>query len=139
MHGWRDTEGCDGKRRRLVRLMWPAARVEAEAPPSPSTATTPSRFSVLSPRTTSYQLAAVAAQEQECVDSPRPVSPGSFIKVRLHWLLPLNLLTVMRFCRSDDDDDYDVKYDYTRFHCLVGNLKTSMRSVMKCVLSWLFQ
>ncbi|KAG0550137.1 hypothetical protein BDA96_01G313600 [Sorghum bicolor] len=80
MHGWRDTEGCDGKRRRLVRLMWPAARVEAEAPPSPSTATTPSRFSVLSPRTTSYQLAAVAAQEQECVDSPRPVSPGSFIK-----------------------------------------------------------
>jgi hypothetical protein len=92
MHGWRGTEGCDGRRRRLVRLMWPAARVEAEAPPSPATATSPSRFSVLPPRTTSYQLAAVAAREQECVDSPRPLSPGSFIKVRLRWVLQFNFL-----------------------------------------------
>ena len=91
MDGWRGTEGCDGRRRRLVRLMWPAARVEAEAPPPSATATSP-RFSVLTPRTTSNQLAAVAAREQECVDSPRPVSPGSFIKVRLRWVLQLNFL-----------------------------------------------
>ncbi|CAN6300052.1 unnamed protein product [Urochloa humidicola] len=81
MHGWRGGEGCDGRGRRLVRLMWPAARVEAEAPPSPAQgpATSPSRSSVHSPRTTSYPPAA-AAREQECVDSPRPGSPGSFIK-----------------------------------------------------------
>jgi len=82
MHGWRGGEGCDGRRPRLVRLMWPAARVEAEAPSSPAQgpATSPSRSSVLPPRTTSYPPAAAAAREQECVDSPRPVSPGSFIK-----------------------------------------------------------
>ncbi|CAN6311801.1 unnamed protein product [Urochloa humidicola] len=81
MHGWRGGEGCDGRGRRLVRLMWPAARVEAEAPPSPAQgpATSPSRSSVHSPRTTSYPPAA-AAREQERVDSPRPGSPGSFIK-----------------------------------------------------------
>ncbi|CAN6283834.1 unnamed protein product [Urochloa humidicola] len=81
MHGWRGGEGCDGRGRRLVRLMWPAARVEAEAPPSPAQgpATSPSRSSVHSPRTTSYPPAA-AAREQECVDSPRPGLPGSFIK-----------------------------------------------------------
>ncbi|CAL4923958.1 unnamed protein product [Urochloa decumbens] len=83
MHGWRGGEGCDGRGRRLVRLMWPAARVEAEAPPSPAQgpATSPSRLSVHPPRTTSYPPAAAAAgREQECIDSPRPGSPGSFIK-----------------------------------------------------------
>ncbi|RCV43675.1 hypothetical protein SETIT_9G312600v2 [Setaria italica] len=82
MHGWRGGEGCDGRRRRLVRLMWPAARVEAEAPspPAQGPATSPSRSSVLPPRTTSYPPAAAAAREQGCVNSPRPGSPGSFIK-----------------------------------------------------------
>ncbi|RLN42492.1 uncharacterized protein C2845_PM01G47030 [Panicum miliaceum] len=80
MHGWRGGEGCDGRRRRLVRLMWPAARVEAEAPPAQGPATSPSRSSVLPPRTISYPPAAAAAREQDCVDSPRPGSPGSFIK-----------------------------------------------------------
>ncbi|CAL4940743.1 unnamed protein product [Urochloa decumbens] len=83
MHGWRGGEGCNGRGQRLVRLMWPAARVEAEAPPSPAQgpATFPSRLSVHPPRTTSYPpAAAAAAREQDCVDSPRPGSPGSFIK-----------------------------------------------------------
>ncbi|KAJ1296157.1 hypothetical protein BS78_01G278100 [Paspalum vaginatum] len=82
MYVWRGAEGCDGRRRRLVRLMWPAARVEAEAPPSPAQGpdTSPSLPSVLTPRTTSYPPAPAAAPEQEYVHSPRPVSPGSFIK-----------------------------------------------------------
>ncbi|KAJ1296156.1 hypothetical protein BS78_01G278000 [Paspalum vaginatum] len=73
MHGWRGAEGCDGRRRRLVRLMWPSARVEAEAPPPPALgpATSPSSSSV-PPES--------AAQKQECVDSPCAVSPNSFIK-----------------------------------------------------------
>ncbi|KAK8445387.1 hypothetical protein SEVIR_9G318600v4 [Setaria viridis] len=81
MHGWRGAEGCDGRRRRLVRLMWPAARVEAEAPPPPAQGppTSPSSSSVPPSRTTSYPPES-AARKQDCVDSPRPVSPDSFIK-----------------------------------------------------------
>ncbi|KAG2539201.1 hypothetical protein PVAP13_9NG454900 [Panicum virgatum] len=81
MHGWRGAEGCDGRRRRLVRLMWPAARVEAEAPPPPAQGppTSPSSSSVPPSRTTSYPPES-AARKQDFVDSPRPVSPDSFIK-----------------------------------------------------------
>ncbi|CAN6288704.1 unnamed protein product [Urochloa humidicola] len=62
--------------------MWPAARVEAEAPPvrAQGPATSPSRLSVHPHQTTSYPPAAAAAREQDCVDSPRPGSPGFFIK-----------------------------------------------------------
>jgi hypothetical protein len=83
MHGWRGAEECDGRRRRLVRLMWPAARVEAEAPPPPAQGlpTSPSSSSVPPSRTTSYPPES-AARKQDFVDSPRPVSPDSFIKVR---------------------------------------------------------
>ena len=83
MHGWRGAEGCDGRRRRLVRLMWPAARVEAEAPPPPAQGppTSPSSSSVPQSRTTSYPPES-AARKQDFVDSPRPVSSDSFIKVR---------------------------------------------------------
>ncbi|KAG2550358.1 hypothetical protein PVAP13_9KG543000 [Panicum virgatum] len=81
MHGWRGAEGCDGRRRLLVRLMWPAARVEAEAPPPPAQGppTSPSSSSVPPSRTTSYPPES-AARKQDFVDSPRPVSPNSFIK-----------------------------------------------------------
>ncbi|KAF8689189.1 hypothetical protein HU200_041974 [Digitaria exilis] len=81
MHGWRGAEGCDGSRRRLVRLMWPAARVEAEAPPPPAQGppTSPSSSSVPPSRTTSYPSES-AARKQDLVCSPRPVSPDSFIK-----------------------------------------------------------
>ncbi|KAG2557581.1 uncharacterized protein LOC120685623 isoform X2 [Panicum virgatum] len=81
MHGWRGAEGCDGRRRRLVRLMWPAARVEAEAPPPPAQGppTSPSSSSVPPSRTTSYPPES-AARKQDFVDSPRPGSPDSFIK-----------------------------------------------------------
>ncbi|XP_062204901.1 uncharacterized protein LOC133906950 isoform X2 [Phragmites australis] len=84
MHGWREGgggEGC-GRRRRLVLHMWPAARVEAEAPPplAQGPATVPSRSSVSSsPRTTACPQAA-PAWKQERVDSPRPLSPDSFTK-----------------------------------------------------------
>ncbi|AQL05426.1 BAH domain [Zea mays] len=80
MHGWRGAEGCDVRRQRLVRLMWPAARVEAEAPPPPAQgpATSPSGSSVPPSRTTS--LPPESAAQQECIDPPRPVSPGSFVK-----------------------------------------------------------
>ncbi|PUZ40001.1 hypothetical protein GQ55_9G388900 [Panicum hallii var. hallii] len=80
MHGWRGAEGCDGRRRRL-RLMWPAARVEAEAPPPPAQGppTSPSSSSVPPSRTISYPPES-AARKQDFVDSPRPVSPDSFIK-----------------------------------------------------------
>ncbi|KAG2550324.1 hypothetical protein PVAP13_9KG354726 [Panicum virgatum] len=82
MHGWRGAEGCDGRRRRLVRLMWPAARVEAEAPPPPAQGppTSPSSSSVPPSRTTSYPPESAAARKQDFVDSPRPVSSDSFIK-----------------------------------------------------------
>jgi hypothetical protein len=88
MHGWRGAEGCDVRRRRLVRLMWPAARVEAEAPPPPAQgpATSPSTSSSVPPsRTTSYPPEP-AAQKQECIDLPRPVSPDCFVKVRFCWV-----------------------------------------------------
>jgi hypothetical protein len=51
MHGWCGDEGCDGRRRCLVQLMWPVARVEAEAPPSPAQGptTSPSHSSILPP------------------------------------------------------------------------------------------
>jgi len=83
MHGWRGAEGCDVRRPRLVRLMWPAARVEAEAPPPPAQgpATSPSSSSVPPSRTTFYPPDS-AAQKQECIDLPRPGSPDSFVKVR---------------------------------------------------------
>jgi hypothetical protein len=87
MHGWCGGEGSGGRRQHLVRPLWPATHVEAKAPPSPAQGptTSPSRSSVLPHRTTSYLLATAAAREQEGVDSPCPVSPGSFIKVRLCW------------------------------------------------------
>uniref|UniRef100_A0A804LNQ5 BAH domain n=1 Tax=Zea mays TaxID=4577 RepID=A0A804LNQ5_MAIZE len=80
MHGWRGAEGCDVRRRRLVRLMWPAARVEAEAPPPPAQgpATSPSGSSATHPRTT-YRPES-SAQKQECIDLPCPVSSDSFVK-----------------------------------------------------------
>ncbi|XP_062220250.1 uncharacterized protein LOC133919768 isoform X2 [Phragmites australis] len=75
-------EGC-GKRRRLVRHMWPSTRVEAAPPPAQGPATPPSS-SVPPPSTTSYPPAPTtppaSAQKQERVDSPRPVSPDSFVK-----------------------------------------------------------
>ena len=96
MHGWRGAEGCDGRRRRLVRLMWPAARVEAEAPPPPAQGppTSPSSSSVPPSRTTSYPPEP-AARKQDFVDSPRPVSSDSFIKVRFFvgYRLGICLLT----------------------------------------------
>uniref|UniRef100_A0A0D9VKW5 BAH domain-containing protein n=1 Tax=Leersia perrieri TaxID=77586 RepID=A0A0D9VKW5_9ORYZ len=82
-------EGC-GKKRRLVRGMWPATRVEAEAatlsaqgpasppsrssvPPPPPLTTTP----CLPPGPTTPPA---DAQKQEWVDSPRPVSSDFFVK-----------------------------------------------------------
>ncbi|CAD6204573.1 unnamed protein product [Miscanthus lutarioriparius] len=61
--------------------MWPAARVEAEAPPPPAQgpATSPSSSSVPPSRTTSYPPES-AAQKQECIDLPRPVSLDCFVK-----------------------------------------------------------
>ncbi|XP_062222051.1 uncharacterized protein LOC133921265 isoform X2 [Phragmites australis] len=76
-------EGC-GKRRRLVRHMWPATRVEAAPPPAQGPATLPSSSSVPPPSTTSYPPSPTtppaSAQKQERLDSPRPVSPDSFVK-----------------------------------------------------------
>ncbi|CAN6283833.1 unnamed protein product [Urochloa humidicola] len=83
MHGCRGAEGwCDGRRRRLVRLMWPAARVEAQAPPPPAQGppTSPPCSSVPPSRTPSYPPESAARKQEDLVDSPRPVSPDSFIK-----------------------------------------------------------
>ncbi|XP_015689266.1 uncharacterized protein LOC102719358 [Oryza brachyantha] len=85
MHGRRQGggEGC-GKRRLLIRGMWPATRVEAAAPPAQGPASPPSRSSVPHPLTTPCLPApttpTAATQKQEWVDSPRPVSPDSFVK-----------------------------------------------------------
>jgi hypothetical protein len=87
MHGWREGggEGC-GKSRRLVRHMWPVTRVEAAAPPpAQGQASPPPRSSVPPPLTTSYPPAPTtppaAAHKKERVDSPRPASSDSFLKV----------------------------------------------------------
>ncbi|KAL5212971.1 hypothetical protein ABZP36_023818 [Zizania latifolia] len=85
MHGRREGsgEGC-GKRRRLVRPMWPVTRVEAAPPPAQGQASPPSRSSVPSPLTTSYPSAPTtppaAAHKKERIDSPRPASSDSFVK-----------------------------------------------------------
>ncbi|KAG8059479.1 hypothetical protein GUJ93_ZPchr0002g25786 [Zizania palustris] len=84
MHGRRQGggEGCS-KRRLLVRGMWPATRVEAATTPVQGPASPPSP-SVPPPLTTSClpvpTTPQAAAQKQEWVDSPRPVSPDSFVK-----------------------------------------------------------
>ncbi|CAL4940747.1 unnamed protein product [Urochloa decumbens] len=83
MHGCRGAEGwCDGRGRRLVRLMWPAARVEAQAPPPPAQGppTSPPTSSVPPSRASSYPPESAARKQEDLVDSPRPVSPDSFIK-----------------------------------------------------------
>ncbi|KAL6906350.1 hypothetical protein ACP4OV_003951 [Aristida adscensionis] len=90
MRGWRGGgEGCGGGRR-LVRHMWPAARVEAAPPPTPpaaaaaaqgpaTTAPAPRTSVPASPRAPTYPQAG-AEQKEERVGSPRTVSPDSFIK-----------------------------------------------------------
>ncbi|CAL4923960.1 unnamed protein product [Urochloa decumbens] len=83
MHGCRGAEGwCDGRGRRLVRLMWPAARVEAQAPPPPAQGppTSPPTSSVPPSRTSSYPPESAARKQEDLVDSPRPVSHDTFIK-----------------------------------------------------------
>ncbi|TVU28470.1 hypothetical protein EJB05_19987 [Eragrostis curvula] len=75
-------EGC-GRKRLLVRHMWPATRVEAAPPPAQGPAT-PSSSSVPPDSATSYPPAPTTppapAQKQGRLDSPRPVSPDSFVK-----------------------------------------------------------
>uniref|UniRef100_A0A0D9YY33 BAH domain-containing protein n=2 Tax=Oryza glumipatula TaxID=40148 RepID=A0A0D9YY33_9ORYZ len=85
MHGRRQGggEGC-GNRRLLVRGMWPATRVEAATPPAQGPASPPPRLPVPPPLTTPCLPAPTtppaAAHNQDWVDSPRPVSPDSFVK-----------------------------------------------------------
>jgi hypothetical protein len=77
-------EGC-GRRRLLVRHMWSATRVEAAPPPAQGPATPPSSSSVPTHSPTSYPSVPTTppapAQKQGRLDSPRPVSPDSFVKV----------------------------------------------------------
>ncbi|KAL5207530.1 hypothetical protein ABZP36_031965 [Zizania latifolia] len=84
MHGRREGsgEGC-GKRRRLVRHMWPVTRVEATPPPEQGQDSPPSRSSVPPSLTTSYPPALTtppAAAHKERTDSPHPASSDSFVK-----------------------------------------------------------
>ncbi|KAK3159067.1 hypothetical protein QOZ80_2AG0145260 [Eleusine coracana subsp. coracana] len=85
MHGRREGggEGC-GKKRLLVRHMWSATRVEAAPPPAQGPASPPSSSSVPPHSATSYPPAPTTppapSQKQGRLDSPRPVSPDSFVK-----------------------------------------------------------
>lgn len=129
MHGWRSAEGCDGRRRRLVRLMWPAARVEAEAPPPPAQGppTSPSSSSVPPSRTTSYPPES-AARKQDLVCSPRPVSPDSFIKVRFFVGYSIPLFVNL-------DNTCHMKYIYTRCPCLGCDMLERLAETCHEVLS----
>jgi hypothetical protein len=77
-----------GRRRLLVRHMWSATRVEAAPPPAQGPAT-PSSSSVPTHSPTSYPSVPTTppapALKQGRLDSPRPVSPDSFVKVPPQW------------------------------------------------------
>ncbi|GJN22242.1 hypothetical protein PR202_gb09793 [Eleusine coracana subsp. coracana] len=110
MHGRREGggEGC-GKRRLLVRHMWPATRVEAAPPPAQGPASPPSSSSVPPHSATSYPPAPTTppapSQKQGRLDSRRPVSPDSFVKV------PPSVGITWEFAKSDQS--------YTNFSVLV--------------------